>query len=38
MGMMMNPAMMQEQMQRVEAHLANIEALLRQLVELQEEE
>jgi hypothetical protein len=38
MGMTMSPAMMQERMQRVEAHLANIEALLRQLVELQEEE
>jgi hypothetical protein len=36
MGMMMNPAMMQEHMQRMEAHMANIETLLRQLVELQQ--
>jgi hypothetical protein len=36
MGMMMNPAMMQEHMQRMEAHMANMETLLRQLVELQQ--
>lgn len=36
MGTMMNPAMMQEHMQRIEAHLANMETLLRQLVELQQ--
>ncbi len=36
MGMMMNPAMMQEHMQRMEAHMANMEDLLRQLVELQQ--
>jgi len=36
MGMMMNPAMMQEHMQRMEVHMANMETLLRQLVELQQ--
>ncbi len=35
-GMMMSPAMMQEHMQRMEAHRANMETLLRQLVELQQ--
>jgi hypothetical protein len=35
-GMMMNPAMMQEHMQRMEAHMATMETLLRQLVELQQ--
>ena len=35
-GMPMNPAMMQEHMKRMEEHAANIEALLRQLVELQQ--
>jgi len=36
MGMMMDPAAMQEHMKRMEAHLASMEALLRQLVELQQ--
>ena len=36
-GMMMNPAMMQARMQRMEEHMANIESLLRQLVELQQQ-
>ena len=35
-GMMMDPAMMQEHMKRMETHAANMEALLRQLVELQQ--
>ena len=35
-GMMMNPALMEEHMMRMETHMANIEALLRQLVELQQ--
>ena len=35
-GMTMNPAMMQEHMKRMEEHAANMEALLRQLVELQQ--
>ena len=35
-GMTMDPAMMQEHMKRMEAHAANMEALLRQLVELQQ--
>jgi hypothetical protein len=37
MGMRMNPAMMQAHMQRMEQHMANIETLLRQLVELQQQ-
>ena len=36
MGTMMNPAMMQEHLLRMEAHLANMETLLRQLVDLQQ--
>jgi hypothetical protein len=36
MGMTMNPSMMQEHMQRMEAHMANMETLLQQLVELQQ--
>ena len=35
-GMTMDPAMMQEHMKRMEEHAANMEALLRQLVELQQ--
>ena len=35
-GMMMDPAMMQEHMKRMETHAANMEALLRQLVDLQQ--
>lgn len=35
-GMTMNPAMMQDHMKRMEEHAANMEALLRQLVELQQ--
>ena len=35
-GMTLDPAMMQEHMKRMEEHAANMEALLRQLVELQQ--
>lgn len=35
-GMTMDPAMMQEHMKRMEGHAANMEALLRQLVDLQQ--
>jgi hypothetical protein len=35
-GKTMDPAMMQEHMKRMEEHAAKMEALLRQLVELQQ--
>jgi len=35
-GMTIDPAMVQEHMKRMEEHTANMEALLRQLVELQQ--
>ncbi len=38
MGMMMGPEMMQQHMAKVEGHMANIQALLRELVELNKAE
>ena len=35
--MMMTPALMQAHMQRMETHMATMESLLRQLVELQDQ-